>query len=86
MNIKWSPLAVQRLTDSVNYISDDNPVAGRKFAITIFKSIEKLKKFPTSGRVEPELEKAYSTHFIKLGISSANKALHTDSPSLTGER
>lgn len=55
MIIKWSPLSVERLTDIVNHISEDKPNAARKFANTIFNSVEKLNKFPESGRVVPEL-------------------------------
>jgi addiction module RelE/StbE family toxin len=58
MKLKWSPLAADKLAIFVKYISKDNPEAGRNFANTIFKSIEKLKKFPKSGRVVPELDKS----------------------------
>lgn len=55
MTIKWSPLSAERLTEIVNYISEDNPNAARKLAASIFTSVEKLIKFPESGRVVPEL-------------------------------
>ena len=58
MKLKWSPLAADRLSCFVKYISKDSPEAGRNFANTIFKSIEKLKKFPNSGRIVPELDKS----------------------------
>ena len=58
MKLKWSPLAGERLTDIVKYISKDNPDAGRNLADTVFKSIEMLTKFPKSGRVVPELDKS----------------------------
>ena len=58
MKLKWSPLAADRLANFVKYISKDNPDAGRNFANTVFKSIEKLAKFPKSGRVVPELDKS----------------------------
>ena len=55
MIIKWSPLSAERLTDIVNHISEDNPDAARKLASSILASIEKLTKFPKSGRIVPEL-------------------------------
>ena len=55
MIIKWSPLSAERLTEIVNHISEDNPNAARKLASRIFASVEKLIKFPKSGRIVPEL-------------------------------
>ncbi len=52
--------------------------------VTPYKKGKKALRFSKYG--DSKLEEAYSTHFIKPGKSSANKALHTDSPSLTGER
>ena len=56
MKIKWSPLSIDRLTSIVNYISQDKPNAAKNIADTIFKAVERLKDFPQSGRVVPELE------------------------------
>jgi len=55
MIIKWSQLSAERLTDIVKYISEDNPDAARKLAESILTSVEKLIKFPKSGRIVPEL-------------------------------
>jgi addiction module RelE/StbE family toxin len=55
MKIKWSPLSAEKLTDIVKYISEDNPNAARKLAASIFTSVEKLIRFPESGRLVPEL-------------------------------
>ena len=56
MKIKWSPLSVERLTSIVKYISEDKPTAAIKLSETIFTSVERLKEFPQSGRVVPELD------------------------------
>jgi toxin ParE1/3/4 len=56
MIIKWSPLSAEKLTDIVKHIYEDNPNAARKLAASIFTSVEKLIRFPESGRVVPELE------------------------------
>ena len=56
MKIKWSPLSFERLTSIVNYISKDKPIAAKKVVDSIIESIDRLKEFPKSGRVVPELE------------------------------
>jgi addiction module RelE/StbE family toxin len=56
MKIKWSPLSVERLTSIVKYISEDKPIAAIKLSDTIFTSVERLKIFPQSGRIVPELD------------------------------
>ena len=56
MKIKWSPLSVERLTSIVKYISEDKPIAAMKLSETIFTSVERLKEFPQSGRIVPELD------------------------------
>ena len=58
MKLKWSPLALERLIEIVNYIAEDKPIASKNFAQSIFKSIEKLKRFPKLGRIVPELNKS----------------------------
>lgn len=55
MIVKWSPLSAERLIDIINHISEDNQNAARKLANNIITSIEKLTKFPKSGRIVPEL-------------------------------
>ena len=56
MKIKWSPLSVERLTSIVKYISEDKPIAAVKLSDTIFASVERLREFPQSGRIVPELD------------------------------
>jgi toxin ParE1/3/4 len=56
MKIKWSPLAVERLTSIINFISEDKPIAASKLSTTIFNTVEQLIDFPQSGRIVPELE------------------------------
>ena len=56
MKIQWSPLSVERLTSIVKYISEDKPIAAVKLSDTIFESVERLREFPQSGRIVPELD------------------------------
>ena len=55
MKVKWSSLSAERIIDIIHHISEDNPNATRKLANNILTSIEKLTKFPKSGRIVPEL-------------------------------
>jgi toxin ParE1/3/4 len=56
MRILWSPLAVDRVSEIVSYIAQDNPVAAEGWMNTIFEKVEELKKFPESGRIVPETD------------------------------
>ena len=57
MRIKWSPLAIERVTDIALYISEDKPTASDKWVVSIFKTVEKLSTFPKSGRIVPEFSR-----------------------------
>lgn len=54
MKILWSPLAVERLEDIFEYISNENKVAARKMITKIFKRVETLSKYHERGRIIPE--------------------------------
>lgn len=56
MKIKWSPLAVERLTSIINFISEDKPIATSNLSTSIFNAVERLIDFPQSGRMIPELD------------------------------
>ena len=55
MKIIWSPLAIDRVSEIAEYIALDNPVAAEKWVDDIFDSVKRLKQFPNSGRIIPEL-------------------------------
>ena len=55
MNIRWSPLAVEQVRDIASYIALDKPLAAVQWAEKIFDSAERLKDFPDSGRIVPEI-------------------------------
>ncbi len=56
MKIIWSPLAIDRVSEIAEYIALDNPVAAEKWVDDIFDSVKRLKQFPNSGRIIPELQ------------------------------
>jgi addiction module RelE/StbE family toxin len=56
MKIIWSPLAIDRITEIAGYISEDSPRSAEKWIDSIFKKVSRLKKYPESGRIVPELD------------------------------
>jgi len=57
MKIKWSPLSIDRVTEIALYIATDKVGAADKWIDSIFSEVEKLSKFPQSGRIVPEFKK-----------------------------
>ena len=55
MNVIWSPLALQKLSDAVDFISLDNPAAAEKWVNEVFDKTELLSDMPEMGRMVPEL-------------------------------
>ena len=58
MRVRWSLLALQRVSEIVEYISHDRPVAAEEWAIGVFDTVRQLEKFPDRGRVVPEVGRA----------------------------
>jgi toxin ParE1/3/4 len=56
VKIVWSPLAVDRVTEIVAWISRDRPVAAANLVQELFSSVEQLVSFPESGRRVPEID------------------------------
>ena len=50
----WSPTARFDLKDLHSYIAEENRVAAQRFVGSIFEVVERLMKFPESGRIVPE--------------------------------
>lgn len=48
--IRWTPLALKDLSEIKQYIQRDRPAAAVQEAKKIKKSIERLPRFPESGR------------------------------------
>jgi len=57
MKIVWSPLAVERVSEIVRYIAEDNPDAATNWAESIFTRVEQLGPFPDSGNIVPEMHR-----------------------------
>jgi len=55
MNIVWSPLAVDRVSEIASYIAQDKPSAAERWIKTVFSKVENLKYSPEIGRIVPEI-------------------------------
>jgi len=64
MNIVWSPLAVDRVSEIARYIAQDKPSAAEKWVKTVFSKIEQLKSSPELGRIVLEIENNQFREFV----------------------
>jgi len=55
VRIEWSPLALERVEDIVQYIAQDDPEAARRWVVELFDTVGRPAYFPESGRVVPEV-------------------------------
>ncbi len=55
MKIVWSPLAVERASEIVDYILQDKPLAAGNWINTVFTKVDQLKGNPEIGRIVPEI-------------------------------
>lgn len=53
--VVWTEPALLDLEDIADYIALDNPGAARRLVHAIFAAIDRLERFPRSGRIPPEL-------------------------------
>ena len=58
MNVIWSPLALDKIGQTAEYIALDNPSAAEKWVNDVFDKAENLGSFPELGRLVPELNRA----------------------------
>lgn len=55
MNIIWSPLALDRVSEIAGYIAQDKPSTAEKWVKTIFSKVAQLEVSPELGRIVPEI-------------------------------
>jgi toxin ParE1/3/4 len=55
VEIRWTPQAVDDLESIADFIAKDSPYYARLFVINVLGAVERLPKFPQSGRIVPEL-------------------------------
>ncbi|MEK7308044.1 MAG: type II toxin-antitoxin system RelE/ParE family toxin [Nitrospirota bacterium] len=49
MKIVWSPLAIERVSESAEYIAQDSPEAATKWVDNLFEKVKRLKTFHEVG-------------------------------------
>lgn len=55
VEIVWTEPALQQLDDIAEYIALDKPLAAGQLIAQVFEQVDRLARFPDSGRVPPEL-------------------------------
>ena len=55
MKIVWSPRAVERAAEIVDYISQDKPLAAKVWINSVFSKVDQLRSNPEIGRIVPEI-------------------------------
>ncbi|WP_022666086.1 type II toxin-antitoxin system RelE/ParE family toxin [Desulfospira joergensenii] len=63
MKLIWSPLALDKASEIVDYISLDNPSAAKRWLNTVFEKVEQLISSPEFGRIVPEIS---DKHFREI--------------------
>lgn len=83
MNIVWSPLAVDRVSEIAGYIAQDKPAAAEKWVRALFSKIEQLQASPEIGRKVPEIENSqyreriYGNYRIIYRIEPKQQSIQT---------
>jgi len=74
MKIIWSRVAIERIEEIADFIAEENPTASQKWKALIYQKVQRLRKFPKSGRKVPEAnrdeirEVLYKNYRIIYGI------------------
>jgi len=56
VKIIWSSFAIDRVAEIAQYIALDSPNSAQKWVDLIFQVVERLERFPKSGRIVPEIK------------------------------
>lgn len=59
MRIVWSPLALEWIDEIADYIAEASVEAAKTWLLDIFGVVDRLKEFPESGRVVPEVKRPH---------------------------
>ena len=98
MKLIWSPLALERVVEIAEYIAPDRPNAAADWVEAIFASVQRLKRFPLSGRSVPESKRSdlreiihgsyrviyrvEAERLVVLTVRHARQELRSDDPDL----
>lgn len=67
MRIEWSPLAIGRIEEIASFIAQDRPQAAAEWIDAIFEVVQRLERFPESGREVPEVRRSTVREVIHGG-------------------
>jgi addiction module RelE/StbE family toxin len=56
VGISWTEQAIDDVEKICEFIARDSPGYAKIFAHKVYSSVDRLRKFPRSGRIVPELE------------------------------
>jgi addiction module RelE/StbE family toxin len=62
--VVWAQPAVEDLDNIYTYIARDSDVYANALLSEIFEAVDRLKQFPQSGRVVPELNESHTREII----------------------
>ena len=57
MRIRWSPLAIERVSAIAAWIAGDRPDAADRFVDGLFSAVDRVARFPRSGPEVPEFQR-----------------------------
>jgi toxin ParE1/3/4 len=57
MKVVWSPLALERVNEIADQIAENNAETAKVWLMDIFGAVDRLQKFPESGRVVSEVKR-----------------------------
>lgn len=55
MKIVWSPLALEKAEQTLEYLGERSPEAAERFMDGLLNAVDRLSDFPRIGRMVPEL-------------------------------
>lgn len=83
MKLVWSPLALSRVEEIVEYIGRHRPGAARDWVAGLFENVSTLAMFPRKGRVVREVGRAdireiiYERHRVIYKLEATHVAVLT---------
>jgi plasmid stabilization system protein ParE len=83
MNLIWSPFAIQKFEEILDYISIDSHANADRFAEKVFQKIALLIELPNIGRKVPELNNSNYRELIFGNYRIIYKILQQDIHILT---
>ena len=62
----WTEAALQELSEIAEYIALDSPAAASRLVADVLDTVDRLRDFPASGRIPPELPNSVYREVVVL--------------------